>query len=253
MCRIIGLSGPSTELKAELMHMLMLYASAEPWQIDSYGMTDGRHYIKTEGAYYKTGLERRLPETDHLWLGHVRNASVGSELSIQAAHPYMFRAFHGVHNGFFDLVPHDYALKGPKTDSYEAFLLISNILRKYYEGVIETSTLMRALPQAFEHMYSSDFAIGMHTREAIYFLRNEARQLYVMSGENFRCIHTSASALDQVKQWASRYKGVEFSDPVLLPENQLHCFTMSGAITSTEISWQWAERPKKIKPRSKKK
>lgn len=214
------------------MHLLMLYGSAEPYQVDGWGITDGSKYIKSEDPYYQGGVVPKDFITAPL-LGHVRAASLDTEISKNAAHPYWFAIgsgespganfWFGVHNGNFDEVSR-FGVKGPNTDSYRAFSALSALLRRdgiKKDGIYDA--LSHGLFAEWMSYYreGSSIAIALHVGDSIIFFRNVYKPLYVSFGDDMQLVHTSLNAIEGTIKYARRYLDMQFSDPELLPSHSL--------------------------------
>jgi len=220
MCRIAALLG-DFPYKRELMHQAMLLGSVEHFQYDGWGVTDGRTLSKSENPFYEDGCIPSL--TGNHWLGHVRAASNGTELSKEAAHPYHLNCFYGVHNGRMDEVI-KLDIHGPDTDSYRAFYYLARMCAR--DG-IQPDTLYDALCDSLfaEWMNlfgpQSSFAFGILTRDEVIFIRNKERELWAVTTNYGTVVHSSPLALKRVLSYARNYYDVTADESFLLPKDAL--------------------------------
>ncbi len=230
MCRICVLFDPTGSdriiEKAQLMHLLMLYGSADPYQHDGWGITNGKNRHKRGQSFHVDGyIDPNLCELSIL--GHIRSASANTELGDKAAHPYVFRLpdqrkWYGVHNGQFNPT-YDIKVKGPDTDTYKAFSVLNGILSEYFQPDKPFRELLTGVLPLWLglHYSTSTFALAFHVDDDILLFRSEPKTLYASTTEQYTLVHTSGDALLRVGDYAEKYMGIQVSLPVLLSTNTL--------------------------------
>lgn len=251
MCRINAIIG-NIPNKAQVMHIMMLYASTEKWQVDGWGVTDGVEMDRSGLAFHENGGIMNDLDPSRLWLGHIRAASIGTQIGMEAAHPYHFNLFYGVHNGWMHEIIKP-QIVGPDTDSFRAFYILARICAR---DRITSDTLYTALHEyAFREwmsLYGPDttFAFGLHTRDSLIFIRNEKKELWMVDVGGGTLINTSKEALYKTLVYGERYLQlnisgtniVRFSDPNILVEVK-----HDGRMDFNEVAYDFAPRPAKRK------
>lgn len=236
MCRIAAIIGEH-ELKDQIFHLMLLYGSAQRYQEDGWGYTDGSYLRKHEAPFFDTGFVAEKMDRTKPWLGHVRSATVNTEISAEASHPYYFRngdmSWFGVHNGYFDhIIQPD--IKGPETDTFKAFYILNKLFYRDNPPKDRLFELLaeRILPEwlSFFAQFTT-FAVALHFGDTIYFMRAPSKELYVAQLDTLTLVHTSEVALNRILDYFQDYHNLGVPmNPMLLPENQLIRFEDYDAI-----------------------
>lgn len=229
MCRIVAINRLSLEQIGVnpqfVFHALMLSGQAEG-QYDGCGISDGRLVWRSGARYTETSLSGKIKELrSNIWLGHVRQASAGTERGSSAAHPYMIKDHVnyviGAHNGVF-------RLKKPRTkstDSEEFF----HMMFENRHAIESSKELEKLLKQAecVADMTQSKYAVAyfVNRPDHLFVFRNSERELYMIEdgkGKWF-ALHTSEFALSNLCE----FFGMDF---VIrhIPINSLWQFTPEG-------------------------
>lgn len=259
MCRISAIIG-TPQHKPELMHLMMLYGSAERFQHDGWGITDGALVRVSGDPFYREGAISRHFDTEKIWLGHVRSASVGTALGDEAAHPYFFpftdHSFAAVHNGHIDELFKVRVNGAPNTDSYRAFSALDHILYKQRipRKHVATSLVNGVFAEWIgDYGKNTTFAFGLHLDDRLILIRDSTKELWIARNKECTLVHTSRDALDNVLDFAHIYFAITFSAPYLLDNNMLVEFTSDNRlITCASLEYAFAQQPVPVQKKRKK-
>jgi hypothetical protein len=253
MCRLVGITIPS---KRMLAHQLMLYGAAEPNQKDGWGITDGSIAARSADGFNETGSIRAELDESKFWLGHVRNASYGTDVHSSVSHPYKFKTFLAAHNGAFEevYVPPELNQKQyPNSDSFRAFYFLKQLLRK--NGVVKAEHLLsrKYLLAEWLGWYGSEttFAVGLLFEDGLLFLKDQVKPLWVMETENGSIIHTSKSALQNAVDFENNF-GAQYLEGEVreLPEKSITWFSYNQECITEELPYEFVilkqKRRKKV-------
>lgn len=223
MCRLCGITAskivhPDVDpiVKMDLMHELMLRSVGdEGGQHDGWGVTDGVGVWKSAERYATSApLWKTRVNTDNFLLSHIRRASVGTGMTVQESHPYVFNIggheLIGVHNGFIDGAPWGipWSREQPNTDSWKAYSQLADLLRQD-----QPEELTADLFNEWLHPYTtaSHYAFMMLWRGSLYALRGSTRTLHFAEiGDGF-IIHTTQPAVDFARRYLDELYGVTAS------------------------------------------
>lgn len=270
MCRLCALTNLKYNLvKAQVLDRCTLMGMGDtPAQRDGWGVSNGEKHHKARGAYRSynqtSWMEDFEKSTSPIWISHVRQASTGTALSDDEAHPFVFSHFHAAHNGTLHGTYNDLSaeeLKGrPSSDSWRAFFRLNSMLEA-------GETIDSALePWLNRYEDSSAFVFflitpdqklhiirGPKTRDMYYapfgdgFIFNTDRQVILASQEHLRYLVGETHEGDKaVKEFP------EFSYAVVSPGKQefdsLRQFTWEPKRSYAVSHWPSASTPRTVTP-----
>jgi len=203
MCRLAAITngGMNPDLR-RMFAALMLTGAETEGNNDGYGISDGNMVWKTSRTVDDTGYNP-LSRLDHnsSWLLHTRAASRGLRNDDHVDnHPYIMTdsnghwMFVGAHNGFVrsDHFTHDTLLDTePKTDSYQAMLLLRYIMLHSGSPII-TDSIIHTWINQFES--TSEFSFMLQDRRGLIVIRGN-RPMYRVNINGTWLFNTSANIL----------------------------------------------------------
>jgi predicted glutamine amidotransferase len=226
MCRLFALTFTDLlEYKASWTDRLFLVSQTDEGQNDGWGITDGNELAKTQLMYSAcTPLWMHTLAPTAPWMGHVRKASAGTGRTLLEAHPYQFDV-HGAslycaHNGKIDGTVWNNGTGIPNTDSYRAFLALSNMMNKNHHEALTTHLLSEWLKEFTD---TSQLAMLFHYHNQIVALRKD-RSLHHMRIGNGYAVHTSKDVLEIFKRYIKIVNNVDSGDIVEIPTNSMTVF-----------------------------
>lgn len=249
MCRICALTNTDHAplFRPMMLDRMMLMGNADRTpQKDGWGVTDGNHVFKAKDAYreYMHANWMEAFDTRSIWLGHVRHASANTALSDDAAHPYKFPQFIGVHNGCFQGTWREMPNPTPEgainTDTWRAFYLLNKEL--------ESGKLLPDVVDAWLSRFDEDsaFVVMLIHNQQLHIIRGpKTRELYFGEHGNGLVFHTDQNVLkigDDLYKW---YSGEGIENITEFPE--LHYARLSpGEKWFEELrALDWKPAPKK--------
>lgn len=207
MCRLLALT--ATDIDAPMRKLffsqLMLISNADG-QRDGAGVTDGHSLYKSHYPYLVIGSEwiDKLNAENTIWMGHVRSASGGTDITPYAAHPFRFvlndnSAIYAAHNGFIRDMPKSEGTE-PRSDSYQAFKYLSALLNEQQYAL--TWDNINAWLALFGT--NSEWAHMLHYQNKLFVLRGNRTMFYMRFGNGF-VFNTSNTVLLHFKEWIHTY------------------------------------------------
>lgn len=228
MCRLCGFTFTNPELihnKARWLDRLMLVSQTDENQNDGWGITDGVGLWRSEHMYSACvpKWDKEIDPTK-AWMAHIRKASAGTGHTLLEAHPYKFTIngndLYCAHNGQINGTTYKSGVEIPNTDSYRAFLLLTQIMETEQRAVL-TSDLFSKWMEDF--IDTSQLAMLFHHGGHVVALRKD-RPLHCASLGNGYVIHTSKVVLEVFKRYLRDMDDVETGDIVEIPVNNMAVF-----------------------------
>lgn len=176
-------------------------------------------------------------------IGHVRNASYGTEISQQSAHPFYFRdsdrdgvIFNlvGVHNGAFPQAHTLRFTKSVNSDSWKAFAHLSVMIKDFGVRLLKADLFEEWLSDVG---VNASFAVVISVNDTFYILRNDKRMLYAAPYEDGLLVNTDRAVLQMGLEYShARYLTKNTSDQiVLMPSSVLYTVKeAAGSIVDAE-------------------
>lgn len=200
MCRLFAITSSNMEeaIKIDLVDRSMLLLQNE-YQKDGWGISDGINIWKAAHPYTEDFRWMEAINLNRIVIGHLRNASFGTNKTKLECHPFRFPNFIAMHNGKFEGIEiKGGSLEEPVSDSYQAFKLLSN-----YQN-IHAHNISRWLSE-FE--FGSTFAFMLLRDRRLFLARDYQRTLWYAHAGNGAIVMTSHTALSKIQHYAwHRYK-----------------------------------------------
>lgn len=194
MCRLVAITG-NLMFRDIILHTALLASNADN-QKDGWGISDGLVVHKSKREYH---ADAALPyihslNENNIWIGHVRQATLGMETSEKASHPFLFdingKPLVAAHNGTIGIPVEEAKIK---SDSFVVFSLLADYIK---EHGMSPNTIQRWISHFEKEALRASYAFMLMYEGRLYVLRNKQRTLHKINIGDAVVIHTSASTLE---------------------------------------------------------
>lgn len=212
MCRLCAFTDTNASPFIRLLAMdraLLMAQGDLPAQRDGWGISDGVITKKAKGAYRSYNQTawmqdfERTNNSDKIWISHVRQASTGTALTDDEAHPFVFPNFVAAHNGtIYGTLVDDTPKDSPNSDSWRAFWRLNELIK---DGASIDSVLETWLNRYED---SSAFVFFILQNEKLHIIRGpKTRDMYYAPMGNGLMLHTDTVVIQATQaqlQWINQ-------------------------------------------------